>query len=168
MKMKVRRLKPADAEKYLAIRQAALKESPTAFAASYEEEKNQTAEKYRERFALAEDAFTFGLFEDTQLIGVVTLIRESFIKLRHRANIVAMYIHPEKRGRGLANALMSKAIKQANRLEGVEQIYLSVVSTNTAAKRLYTSCGFKVFGKDRRALKVENIYYDEEHMVYML
>lgn len=166
--MEIRKLTPNDAEEYRFLRLEALQDSPYAFASSYQEEESQTAERYRKRFAPSENAFTFGVFEESQLIGAVTLIREQLIKLNHRAKLVAMYIKPEKRGYGLGHALVSKAIKQAYNLDGVEQIYLSVVTTNISAKKLYTTCGFEVFGQDKRALKFGSTYYDEEHMVLVL
>nr|WP_082394226.1 GNAT family N-acetyltransferase [Bacillus sp. JCM 19034] len=141
---------------------------PDAFASSYEEEKNDTAEKYIKRFANATHSFTFGAFEESQLVGVVTLVTEHLVKLSHRANIVAMYIKPEKRGTGLGKSLINKVIDKANSLEGIEQIYLSVVTTNIPAKRMYTSCGFEVFGREKKALKIDHTYLDEEHMVLFL
>ena len=45
------------------------------------------------------------------------------------------------------------------------QIHLSVVSENAAARQLYLSAGFRVYGLDPRALKVENRYLDEDLMV---
>ncbi|WP_042353984.1 GNAT family N-acetyltransferase [Bacillus rubiinfantis] len=166
--MEIRQLTPTDAEEYLSIRFEALQDSPFAFASSYEEEKNQSAEIYKNLFAVPVNAFTFGAFEELELVGVVTLIREELIKLSHRANIVAMYVKPEKRESGLGKALITKAIEKANSLDGIEQIYLSVVTTNIPAKKLYASCGFEVFGTEKRALKFNNTYYDEEHMVLFL
>ncbi|WP_353760453.1 hypothetical protein [Bacillus cereus group sp. RP43] len=74
--MEIRQLNPTDAEEYLSIRLEALQDSPYAFASSYEEEKNQTAEKYKIRFTTPVNTFTFGAFEESQVVGVVTLIRE--------------------------------------------------------------------------------------------
>lgn len=166
--MEIRQLNRIDAEEYLSIRLEALQNSPYAFASSYEEEKNQTAEKYKNRFETPINTFTFGSFEESQLVGVVTLVKEQLLKLSHRANIVAMYIKPENRGNGIGKALISKVIEKAYNLEGIEQIYLSVATTNVPAKKLYTSSGFEVFGKEKRALKFDNTYYDEEHMVLFL
>ena len=166
--MKIRELQPTDAEDYLLLRLEALTKNPDAFASSYEEEKDQLAEQYKSSFATPTNAFTFGAFEDTELIGVVTLVKEELIKLKHRANIVAMYTKPEKRGNGVGKALVSKVIEKAEKLEGIEQIYLTVVTTNAPAKNLYSSCGFEVFGKEKRALKFDNTYYDEDHMVFYL
>lgn len=166
--MKVRQLEPKDAEAYRSLRLEALQESPSAFASSYEEEKKQSAEAYQKSFADQTESFTFGAFEGSQLVGVVTLRRESLTKLRHRANLVAMYIRPEKRGSGLGKALVSKVSEKATIIAGIEQINLCVVTTNLAAKKLYVSCGFEVFGKEKRALKFGDTYYDEEHLVLFL
>ncbi|MDL4839484.1 GNAT family N-acetyltransferase [Aquibacillus sp. LR5S19] len=166
--MEIRQLNSPDAEEYLSIRLEALKNSPYAFASSYEEEKNQRAEKYKNRFNAPANTLTFGAFEDSQLVGVVTLVKEQLFKLRHRANIVAMYIKPEKRGNGIGKNLVFRVIEKAKNIEGIEQIYLTVVTTNLPAKKLYSSCGFEVFGKDKKALKFDNTYYDEEHMVLFL
>lgn len=166
--MEIRELVPTDAEAYLFIRLEALKNSPDAFASSYEEEKDKPSDYYKSRFTAPTNVFTFGAFEDSELIGVVTLVKEQLIKLRHRANIVAMYIKPGKRGNGIGKALVSKVIEKADKLEDIEQLYLSVVTTNTSAKSLYSSCGFEVFGKEKRALKFKDTYYDEVHMVLYL
>lgn len=63
---------------------------------------------------------------------------------------------------------MVEAIKKANSLSGIEQIYLSVVTTNEPAKKLYVSLGFEFFGRGKRALKFDHTYYDEDHMVLFL
>jgi ribosomal protein S18 acetylase RimI-like enzyme len=96
------------------------------------------------------------------------LVKESKLKLKHKANIFAVYVSPEKRGIGLGKCLMVEAIKKAKDLEGIEQIYLTVVTTNESAKKLYSFWGFEVFGREKRALKLDNTYFDEEHMVFFL
>lgn len=68
--MEIRQLNSKDAEKYLAIRHEALQNSPDAFASSYEEEKDQPVEKYKNRFQTPQNSFTFGTFEESQLVGV--------------------------------------------------------------------------------------------------
>ena len=163
----IKRLVEQDAEIYLALRLKALQNSPESFGSTYEEEKDQSADKYKTRFQ-SQGSFTFGAFEDDILVGIITLVKEPRIKLRHRTSIVAMYVSPSKRGLGIGKALMNEAISTAKELEGVEQVYLTVVTTNKSAKNLYTSLGFETFGIEKRALKLDNRYFDEDLMVLFL
>ena len=165
--MEIRKLGLQDAEVYFKIRLEALYKNPEAFGSSYEEEKKETADKYKDRFQAA-DSFTFGAFEGSQLVGVITLLTEKRMKLRHRSTIVAMYVASEMRGKGVAKALMNEAINKARTLDGIEQIHLTVVSSNVAAKKLYSSLGFEVYGTEKRALKMDQTYLDEDLMVLFL
>ncbi|MFB5660986.1 GNAT family N-acetyltransferase [Alteribacillus sp. HJP-4] len=165
--MEIRLLNPVDAGNALQLRFEALQNSPEAFSSSYEEEKDHSVEKYEERFQ-SQDLFTFGAFENKELIGTVTLVKEKKLKLKHRTNIFAMYVSPDKRGNGAGKSLLLEAIKKAEELEEIEQIYLTVVSTNDPAKRLYSSLGFKIYGKDKRSIKLDDTYFDEDLMVLIL
>jgi len=166
--MEIRQLNSNDAEAYFSIRLEGLKKNPEAFATSYEEEKSQSADKYKTRFEKTQDSFTYGAYEGSELVGVITLVREQLTKLEHRANIVAMYVKPEKRGNGIGKALMERAIEKAKNLSGVEQLYLMVVTENHPARKLYQTMGFEIYGTERRALKYGDTYYDEERMVLFL
>ncbi|OIK09712.1 GNAT family N-acetyltransferase [Bacillus sp. MUM 116] len=165
--MEIRQLNPNDAKQYQKLRLEGLQKDPVAFASSYEEEKEYTIETYTNRLKSPE-VYTFGAFENEQLFGIVTLVRETKQKTRHKANIFAMYVSSEKRGRGMARSLMEAVIQKAKELGGVEQINLTVVSTNETAKKLYYSCGFKTFGLEKNSEKVGKTYYDEEYMVLFL
>ncbi|MGN8646093.1 N-acetyltransferase family protein [Gracilibacillus sp. HCP3S3_G5_1] len=166
--MEIRKLDVTDAENYYFLRLEALQESPQSFAASYEEEKTNTVEIYKSRLASSHKAVTLGAFIDSQLVGVVTLVKEQLVKLSHRANIVAMYVKSAFRGNAIGKKLISTLIEEARKIEGIEQLYLSVVTSNESAKRLYESVGFEVFGTGKRALKIDNTYYDEDHMILFL
>ncbi|WP_240510186.1 GNAT family N-acetyltransferase [Virgibacillus profundi] len=61
-----------------------------------------------------------------------------------------------------------EVIQKAGDLGVIEQIYLTVVTTNASAKRLCSSFGFKVFGTEKNALKYNDTYFDEYHMVLFL
>lgn len=165
--MKIRVLTSNDAEAYRNLRLMALQNHPEAFSSSFEEEKDRPANIYETRFQ-SEESFTFGAFENEQLIGNVTLLKETKVKLKHRANILAMYVSPNNRRMGYGKSLIATALKKAKELEGIEQIYLSVEATNEPAKKLYTSFGFETYAKDKNALKIAGSYYDEEHMVLFL
>jgi len=166
--MEIRRLGAQDAEIYLTIRLKALRNNPEAFGSSFEEEKDRPVEMYGQRLE-SDDSYTYGAFQNNQLVGTVTLIKEKYVKFRHRANIVGMYVAPESRGAGIGRLLLVEAINQAKTIGEIEQLILSVVTTNEPAKKLYTSLGFEVFGTEKRALKLdERSYLDEHHMVLFL
>ncbi|MGY0692792.1 N-acetyltransferase family protein [Virgibacillus sp. FSP13] len=64
--------------------------------------------------------------------------------------MLAMYVSPDARGLGIGKALLTEAINKAKEL-GKEQLQLTVVSNNEAAKTLYTQCGFTVYGVEKEA-----------------
>ncbi|WP_411225543.1 GNAT family N-acetyltransferase [Priestia filamentosa] len=85
------------------------------------------------------------------------LKRELRLKLRHRANIVAMYVFPFMRKTSIRRKLIATCIEKAKFLEEMEQVYLRVVTTNIAAKNLYLSLGLKSFSQEKRDLKLIHI-----------
>lgn len=78
-----------------------------------------------------------------------------------------MYVDAQKRRNGLARELIANAIQRAREIK-LEQLNLGVVSTNEPAKRLYGSMGFKTYGIEKRALKMNGVYSDDEYMVLFL
>jgi ribosomal protein S18 acetylase RimI-like enzyme len=50
----------------------------------------------------------------------------------------------------------------------LEQILLSVATSQKAACQLYRSIGFEAYGTEPNALKVGSAYVDEEHMILVI
>ncbi|MBZ5652679.1 MAG: GNAT family N-acetyltransferase [Acidobacteriia bacterium] len=86
-------------------------------------------------------------------------------KIRHRGGIWGVYVSEECRGKGVGRTLLTELIGLVQLLPGIEQVALAVSSQNAGAKSLYESLGFKVYGCEKRALKIGNGYVDEELMV---
>lgn len=170
--MEIRELTEADTTPYLALRLRALRDHPDAFGASYDEEAAHPIEHTVERLraaAASPDDFILGAFDDGILVGMVGFRRATYAKVRHQGFIWGMYTTHEVRGRGIGRALLAEAIRRARAIPGVEQINLSVVAHNPAARTLYLSVGFEVYGLERRALKLpDGTYLDEEHMALWL
>jgi ribosomal protein S18 acetylase RimI-like enzyme len=167
--MEIKLLEVTDAERYWKLRLEALKQNPESFLTSYQDAiKRENPIEMVARNFTTEGNFTFGAFDHDELIGVVTLLQESAEKVRHRANIFAMYVTPKKQGLGVGKALMLEAINKAKTIEEIEKINISVMASNEKAKNLYTKLGFKVYGFEENAFKVNGISYHDEHMVLHL
>ena len=167
--MMIRTLKESDAQLYQELRLTGLKVNPEAFGSTFESEVNLSLESVAERLKPTKEKFVLGAFDDRQsLIGVVTFIRNNSLKTIHKGNVFGMYVSLEYRGQGLGKSLMIELIKRAKVYDGLEQINLAVVSENVAAKKLYKSVGFEVYGVERNALKFNNQYFDEDLMVLFI
>jgi RimJ/RimL family protein N-acetyltransferase len=153
----LRRLAVPDAEAFREVRLEGLRNHPEAFGSSWEEESQKPLAWFAER--LDDNVVLAGFTDDRRILGVAALAIQQALKTRHKGFLWGMYVRPEARGSGLAQALVERVLSEARGT--VEEIQLSVVTTNQAAVRLYTRYGFKEYGIERRALKVDGRYYDE-------
>lgn len=169
MKVNIRVLNENDAATYWQLRLRALKLSPEAFGSTYEKEAAFSLETVKERIKPAAGKFTLGAFGPaSELIGIVTFVRESGVKTAHKGHVYGMFVAPEARNRGIGKALLLELIGRAKQLDGMERIQLAVVSGNDRAQRLYESLGFQSYGVEAQALKYEGIYYNETLMALSL
>ena len=166
--MQIRRLTPADASAFQELRLAGLREEPSAFGSSYEEEKDFSASIIEARLAARSDQGPFGAFEQDILVGLVALGRERMNKLSHKGLIWGMYVRPESRGKGVARALLAEALSLARSVPELKQVNLSVNASNTGAVRLYESFCFKAFGREPGALLINGELHEEIHMYLRL
>lgn len=162
--MEIRELTLADAEAYQALILCGLNEHGESFRIAA-----QDAGEPMIPFASSRpNAFTLGVWLEGQLAGVVSFERETRTKLRHKGLLYRMYVSADASGRGLGRSLIQETIKRAREIEGLEQINLTVVASNAKAKHLYVSEGFKSFALETRALKMGEVFYDEEQMAMRL
>ena len=167
--MLIRKLTEDDMEALWSLRLRALRDNPEAFGSTYEETLQRGKESYRQRLRQPHsETFFIGAFEEGSMVGIVGFFRESGTKSQHQGYIISMYVAPEQRGHGVGKALLIEAIAQARNIAGLEQLLLAVVTTNAAARRLYQSLGFEVYGVQPRALKQGGQYWDEELLVLRL
>ena len=167
--VEVRVLTADDAPAYWICRRQALERDPEAFSSSVEEHLKLSDDEIRRR--LSGDPvnnFVFGAFVDGKLVGTAGFVRERGPKVRHKGRIWGVYLDGELRGRGVGSRLLQSVLQRASALEGLEQIMLSVASTQTAAIALYRSRGFTLWGREPKALQVGDRYIDEEYMILRL
>lgn len=167
--MNIRVLQPSDAEMYHELRLQSLKSYPEYYGSTYEREALFELETVKERLIPQKDKFVLGAFNgEERLMGMVTFVRETGVKVTHKGHVYGMYVTAGMQGKGIGKALLLELINRVKAMDGVEQICLAVVTSNHSALKLYQSMGFESYGLERRALKQNGRYFDEELMVLKL
>lgn len=167
--MNIRMLTVQDVSEYRELRLQALSLNPEAFLTTYSDYVGRSLDQVASQLAPTDDNLTLGAYsEQGKLVGTVTLVRERALKVRHIANVVAMFVLPEYRRRGIGRVLLSDLITEARQLAGLEQLKLSVVKENNPGVALCRSLGFQVYGVEPNALKTEGGFSDEIHTVLPL
>ena len=153
-----------DWQKYRDLRLEALKDAPTAFSSSFEDESPTPDEKWQNRLKDAlEEKTDFILFAKSgdKLVGMAGAFRSQKIKVRHTATIYGVYVNPQFRSQGLGTKLLESLINKLKKHPEIVKIKISVVTENSGALKLYQKLGFKTVGKYEKELFVGDRYYDE-------
>lgn len=155
----LRSLEAADAKEALAVCRKAAGE--TLNMMRYEDEWTMTEEQeaaFIQKQKNDPKALMLGAFVCGKLVGTAAFQGvHPGDRARHRAG-VGISILKAYWGRGIGTAMM-QALIDAAKTTSLEQLELDVVSTNEAAVRLYTRCGFEEYGRHPRMMKYRDGTY---------
>lgn len=84
------------------------------------------------------------LMEDETVVGYC-----AFWQAADSADITNVAVHPDYRRRGIGKKILCEAIRLAE-ARGIHGLFLEVRVSNTAARALYTACGFTEVGMRKK------------------
>ena len=158
----LRRLGPADAAQYRALRLAGLRAFPHAFQPTLDEALEQPLAWAQQRLGRAGE-YWFGAFDGIELVGAICLRTQDGAKIGHAASLNALVVDPGRQREGIGAALVAHLIGFARSLGFIRQIKLTVRDGNTAAESLYERFGFRQFGLEPGAFLHDGVYYAKQH-----
>lgn len=137
--MEVQQVHATDWEELRELRLRALADAPNAFASTLEREAAFPEDVWRQRAQGGPASATFIVRADGVGVGMAAVIAEP---VPGRVQLVGMWVDPRHRRRGLAQTLISQAVRWS-RDHQARELILWVAEDNTAARVLYASAGFR-------------------------
>lgn len=165
-----RQLTRADASRLHVLRREALSAEPTAFGSS------PADCRFRELSAvdacLGDDHRAVYAIVDPddpeRLVAMAGISREFREKQRHRASIWGVYVSQAHRGRGFGRSVVAACVDHARAWPTIDCVTLSVSADGSAARSLYESLGFAIWGTEPDALRINGRAIPQHHMMLRL
>lgn len=161
----IAQLTPAHVTAYKALMLHAYEHAAEAFTSTPQERALQPDSWWRSRIDDPSGlTWVWGAFVEAELVGTVAVEYSAKTKTRHKGLIVAMFVHENFRGLGLARKLMCAAVEHGMARQGLRLIQLEVTQGNAPAEQLYQSLGFEPFGVEPMAVWTPDGYRSKVHM----
>jgi predicted GNAT family acetyltransferase len=158
--IEVRVSSAADLAAFRALHRFALAEAPAAFA---ETSAQDSARSDLEIAASLERGETWGAFCDGRLIGKLVIDAPPWAAFQHTRWLHGVYVHPDARGTGGAEALVAATLASA-KAAGAAIALLWVNEKNRAARKFYERLGFREVGRIAKGIAVDGAYVDDVMM----
>jgi len=165
--MKISRLTPNDYDHFYALRLESLEACPEEFATDAEAWKNASRETIDNLLVASEerqDAPILGAWEDDTLIGMIGANRNLRPTVRHKSTLWGMYVKSASRRRGVGNALLEEVVRVLKDEPELRLIRAVVTVTSRDAISILEKKGFKVYGQDPEAKRLDDTYFDQVYM----
>lgn len=143
MDVTYRKLLPADAKRYRAIRLESLQHHPESFCANVEEQRALPELRF-ETFIKQRDPrhFVVGAFSQGDLIGICGFVAEDDAAPKGTGALVQMYVRGAFSGQNVGLGLARAALSEAFALPEIEGVMLEVKKRNCRAIHVYEQIGF--------------------------
>ena len=174
----IRRLCPRDAVAYRALMLAAYADHPSAFLSEAGERAALPIDWWKGRLTDSPDALAlvlgaFAMVEGDdgapRLVGAVGAGGEGRAKTRHKATVFGLHVDAAFRRRGIARALMEALLDALAGRGEIALAQLTVTDGNEAASELYRRLGFRLYGTEPMAMKLDDgRYLAKLHLWYRL
>ena len=145
----IRLLGQVDLQAYKELRDAMLARHPDAFTSDAESELQRDAASYHNRLSGGNggaNLFTLVAWSGSAMVGAVSCEHETRIKVQHLAKLEGMMVSDAWQGQGIGGRLMAQALQMLRTESRLEQVTLTVTSSNLLAVRLYQRFGFSQYG----------------------
>ncbi|MFL6185941.1 MAG: GNAT family N-acetyltransferase [Actinomycetes bacterium] len=142
--MEVRQARAADWETLRELRLRALADAPDAFASTLQQETAFPEQVWRQRAEGGAASVNFIAYEGGAGIGMAAIF--AVANTPGRMHLVGMWVDPQHRRRGVAQALVERAVRWAEERQASE-VLLWVADHNVPARMLYERVGFQPTGE---------------------
>ena len=152
---------------YLRLRDRMLREEPSAFWSTPEDDSAQSMDEFRALMARPFNEL-WVVERAGESVAASGIYRQAKTKRAHRAHVWGVYCAPEHRGQGFARAVVEACITRARGWPCVDIVTLSVSASGAAALALYESLGFERWGTEPDVIRIGHNRYDEHHLALRL
>ncbi|MFK7805891.1 MAG: N-acetyltransferase family protein [Anaerolineae bacterium] len=161
----IRLFQPAEFEEFRTIRREALVSAPDAFSVKVADFDQRPIAPEKARFisnTSDPNRMIAGAWVDGQISGMIGLFQQSEPGFKHRAMAWGVFSSPNARGLGLGKQMLQLLAKETSKIDGVNQIVLSVLASNTQAIHFYKKIGMEQFTPAGNDPLVDHATTDDE------